>query len=210
MGTAHTGSGKTAAFALPILQLLARDPFGVFALVLTPTRCSRPPAPAVLSTKWCYGAIPRSSVVACTCQSQTCFALVCLLGVLLPHYHFPAQAALSRLDDAPCFMQVPSYLRPPVNSLRLNQEACLPQGPASQEPASRQPCMTTACVCPQGARLPAGRPVPCAGLRHGTVGVPLPPAPTIHSCACQAELRCVPMLAYPAVGWVQLCTRSRS
>lgn len=38
IGTAHTGSGKTAAFALPILQLLAADPFGVFALVLTPTR----------------------------------------------------------------------------------------------------------------------------------------------------------------------------
>lgn len=51
MGTAHTGSGKTAAFALPILQLLARDPFGVFALVLTPTRCSHPPGPAVLSFK---------------------------------------------------------------------------------------------------------------------------------------------------------------
>jgi ATP-dependent RNA helicase DDX49/DBP8 len=38
VGTAQTGSGKTAAFALPILQLLARDPYGVFALVLTPTR----------------------------------------------------------------------------------------------------------------------------------------------------------------------------
>ena len=38
IGTAHTGSGKTAAFALPILQKLAADPFGVFALVLTPTR----------------------------------------------------------------------------------------------------------------------------------------------------------------------------
>jgi ATP-dependent RNA helicase DDX49/DBP8 len=38
IGTAQTGSGKTAAFALPILQLLAKDPFGVFALVLTPTR----------------------------------------------------------------------------------------------------------------------------------------------------------------------------
>ncbi|KAK9833967.1 hypothetical protein WJX84_002743 [Apatococcus fuscideae] len=38
IGTAHTGSGKTAAFALPILQKLAEDPFGVFALVLTPTR----------------------------------------------------------------------------------------------------------------------------------------------------------------------------
>lgn len=39
IGTAQTGSGKTAAFALPILQQLARDPYGVFALVLTPTRC---------------------------------------------------------------------------------------------------------------------------------------------------------------------------
>lgn len=38
IGVAHTGSGKTAAFALPILQKLARDPYGVFALVLTPTR----------------------------------------------------------------------------------------------------------------------------------------------------------------------------
>ena len=38
IGLAQTGSGKTAAFALPILQTLAKDPFGVFALVLTPTR----------------------------------------------------------------------------------------------------------------------------------------------------------------------------
>ena len=38
LASAETGSGKTAAFALPILQLLAQDPFGVFALVLTPTR----------------------------------------------------------------------------------------------------------------------------------------------------------------------------
>lgn len=38
IGTAQTGSGKTAAFALPILQQLAKDPYGVFCLVLTPTR----------------------------------------------------------------------------------------------------------------------------------------------------------------------------
>ncbi|KAJ2826529.1 putative RNA helicase, partial [Coemansia sp. 'formosensis'] len=38
IGGAKTGSGKTAAFALPILQKLSEDPFGVFALVLTPTR----------------------------------------------------------------------------------------------------------------------------------------------------------------------------
>jgi hypothetical protein len=38
MASAQTGSGKTAAFALPILQMLSRDPFGVYAVVLTPTR----------------------------------------------------------------------------------------------------------------------------------------------------------------------------
>ncbi|XP_020587603.1 DEAD-box ATP-dependent RNA helicase 36 [Phalaenopsis equestris] len=38
LGIAQTGSGKTAAFALPILQRLAMEPYGVFALVLTPTR----------------------------------------------------------------------------------------------------------------------------------------------------------------------------
>ncbi|KAL5730647.1 RNA helicase [Ranunculus cassubicifolius] len=38
LGLAQTGSGKTAAFALPILHKLAEDPYGVFALVVTPTR----------------------------------------------------------------------------------------------------------------------------------------------------------------------------
>ncbi|KAK2654351.1 hypothetical protein Ddye_014207 [Dipteronia dyeriana] len=38
LGLAQTGSGKTAAFALPILQRLAEDPYGVLALVVTPTR----------------------------------------------------------------------------------------------------------------------------------------------------------------------------
>lgn len=38
LGLAETGSGKTAAFALPILQRLAENPYGVFALVLTPTK----------------------------------------------------------------------------------------------------------------------------------------------------------------------------
>lgn len=38
IGCAKTGSGKTMAFALPILQRIARDPFGIFAVVLTPTR----------------------------------------------------------------------------------------------------------------------------------------------------------------------------
>ena len=35
---AATGSGKTAAFVLPILQKLQADPYGIFCTILTPTR----------------------------------------------------------------------------------------------------------------------------------------------------------------------------
>ncbi|KAJ5793034.1 ATP-dependent RNA helicase dbp8 [Penicillium pulvis] len=38
IGGSRTGSGKTIAFAVPIMQKWAKDPFGIFALVLTPTR----------------------------------------------------------------------------------------------------------------------------------------------------------------------------
>ncbi|KAI9803677.1 MAG: putative RNA helicase [Piccolia ochrophora] len=38
IGGSRTGSGKTVAFAVPILQQWAIDPIGIFAVVLTPTR----------------------------------------------------------------------------------------------------------------------------------------------------------------------------
>lgn len=38
MGCAETGSGKTAAFALPMLQHLSEDPYGIYGVILTPTR----------------------------------------------------------------------------------------------------------------------------------------------------------------------------
>jgi ATP-dependent RNA helicase DDX49/DBP8 len=38
IGWSRTGSGKTVAFAVPILQKLAETPAAIFAVVLTPTR----------------------------------------------------------------------------------------------------------------------------------------------------------------------------
>ncbi|KAL0228377.1 hypothetical protein RCL1_004520 [Eukaryota sp. TZLM3-RCL] len=38
MGISQTGSGKTAAFAIPILNTLCKDPYGIFSVILTPTR----------------------------------------------------------------------------------------------------------------------------------------------------------------------------
>ena len=38
IGGSRTGSGKTVAFAIPIIQRWAEDPRGIYALVLTPTR----------------------------------------------------------------------------------------------------------------------------------------------------------------------------
>ena len=38
MALASTGSGKTASFVLPIVHHLAPDPFGIYAVILTPTR----------------------------------------------------------------------------------------------------------------------------------------------------------------------------
>eukprot|EP01132_Coremiostelium_polycephalum_P009165 gene9165-11233_t len=38
LASAKTGSGKTASFAIPILNKLSEDPYGVFAVILTPTR----------------------------------------------------------------------------------------------------------------------------------------------------------------------------
>ena len=51
IGGSRTGSGKTVAFAVPILQNWARDPFGVFAVVLTPTRSVSSPPGAPLDAQ---------------------------------------------------------------------------------------------------------------------------------------------------------------
>lgn len=50
LGCAKTGSGKTAAFVLPVLQVLSEDPYGIFCLVLTPTRYGAAPGVPCLTS----------------------------------------------------------------------------------------------------------------------------------------------------------------
>lgn len=38
IGCSKTGTGKTAAYTLPIIHTLSIDPYGIYALILTPTR----------------------------------------------------------------------------------------------------------------------------------------------------------------------------
>jgi len=38
IGGSRTGTGKTVAFAVPILQKWSEDPYGIYAIVMTPTR----------------------------------------------------------------------------------------------------------------------------------------------------------------------------
>lgn len=60
IGGSRTGSGKTVAFAVPILQNWAEDPVGIFAVVLTPTR-RVPPNPRRHCTPHLLIALPENS-----------------------------------------------------------------------------------------------------------------------------------------------------
>lgn len=55
IGGSRTGSGKTVAFAAPILQKWSEDPVAIFAVVLTPTR--------YVPQSQCLNHLPNHSVV---------------------------------------------------------------------------------------------------------------------------------------------------
>jgi ATP-dependent RNA helicase DeaD len=63
VGLAQTGSGKTAAFSIPLVERLDRKPKGVQALVLVPTRELAAQAAAEISSLSRYS--PARSVVLC-------------------------------------------------------------------------------------------------------------------------------------------------
>lgn len=38
IANSQTGSGKTAAFGLPLIQKLSKDPFSIYAVIIAPSR----------------------------------------------------------------------------------------------------------------------------------------------------------------------------
>ncbi|XP_065213886.1 probable ATP-dependent RNA helicase DDX49 [Planococcus citri] len=60
IGCSETGSGKTLAFLLPILHKFCEDPFGIFALILSPTR------------ELCYQINDQISVVGSAIHIRSC------------------------------------------------------------------------------------------------------------------------------------------
>jgi hypothetical protein len=89
IGTAQTGSGKTAAFALPILQKLAKDPYGVFALVLTPTRCDSGLRLRRRPARCCAQQRSSALVGGCAVLSACCTLPAALFQAVPPHLTSP-------------------------------------------------------------------------------------------------------------------------
>jgi len=105
MGLAETGSGKTAAFALPMLQRLSEDPYGVFGLVLTPTReLAIQIAEQVLALGAPFGAKVCTVIGGVNPTQQSLeiasrpHILVATPGRLIDHLEGPSPPALNRLS----------------------------------------------------------------------------------------------------------------
>ena len=84
IGCAKTGSGKTAAFALPILNRLSDDPYGIFALVITPTRFI--PIYLALSLSLCLSqSLSLSLALSLSLFRSLALSLSLCLSVFLSH-----------------------------------------------------------------------------------------------------------------------------
>ncbi|MCJ1244149.1 putative RNA helicase [Trapelia coarctata] len=161
IGGSRTGSGKTVAFAVPILQKWAEDPMGIFAVVLTPTRelalqiyeqfraISAPQAlKAVLITG---GSDMRPQALA---LNQRPHIVIATPGRLADHIATSGKETTSGLRRTRIVVldEADRLLASGPGSMLPDVETCLGALPSSQE---RQTCLFTATVTPEVMALKA-------------------------------------------------------
>ncbi|MCJ1432185.1 putative RNA helicase [Xylographa pallens] len=161
IGGSRTGSGKTVAFAVPILQKWAEDPMGIFALILTPTRelalqiyeqfqaISAPQAlKAVLITG---GTEMRPQALA---LSQRPHVVIATPGRLADHIATSGNDTVSGLRRTRIVIldEADRLLASGRGSMLSDVETCLSALPPSHE---RQTCLFTATVTPEVMALKA-------------------------------------------------------
>ncbi|MCJ1475028.1 putative RNA helicase [Lambiella insularis] len=161
IGSSKTGSGKTVAFAVPVLQKWAEDPMGIFAVVLTPTRelalqiyeqfqaISAPQAlKAVLITG---GTEMRPQALA---LAQRPHVIIATPGRLADHIATSGNDTISGLRRTRIVVldEADRLLASGPGSMLSDVETCLSVVPLSQE---RQTCLFTATLTPEVMALKA-------------------------------------------------------
>ncbi|KAI9846069.1 MAG: putative RNA helicase [Sclerophora amabilis] len=169
IGGSRTGSGKTMAFAVPIIQKWAEDPFGIFAVVLTPTRelalqmleqfkaiSARESLKAVLVTG---GADMREQALA---LSRRPHVVIATPGRLADHIRTSGEDTICGLRRTRMVVldEADRLLDSGPGSMLPDVEDCLSVLPRSQD---RQTLLFTATVTPEVRALkelprPASRP----------------------------------------------------
>ncbi|RAO64441.1 uncharacterized protein BHQ10_000453 [Talaromyces amestolkiae] len=214
IGGSRTGSGKTIAFAVPILQKWAEDPFGIYAVVLTPTRelalqifeqFKAISAPQSLKPVLITGGTDmRPQAIA---LSQRPHVIIATPGRLADHIRTSGEDTIVGLNRVRMVVmdEADRLLTSGQGSMLPDVETCLSALPPSSE---RQTLLFTATVTPEVRALrsmprPANRP-PIHVTEIGTENhAPIPP--TLNQTYLQ-----VPMTHREAFLHVLLSTEQNS
>ncbi|KAL2813507.1 P-loop containing nucleoside triphosphate hydrolase protein [Aspergillus cavernicola] len=169
IGGSRTGSGKTIAFTVPILQKWAEDPFGIFALILTPTRelalqifeqVKAISAPQSMKPVLITGGTDmRSQAIE---LSRRPHVVVATPGRLADHINTSGADTVAGLKRVRMVVldEADRLLSPGPGSMLPDVETCLSSLPAS---SSRQTLLFTATLTPEVRALkslprPEGKP----------------------------------------------------
>jgi len=155
IGGSRTGSGKTVAFTVPILQKWAEDPVGIYAVVLTPTRelalqifeqIKAISAPQLLKPVLIVGGTEmRSQALA---LSQRPHIVIATPGRLADHISTSGTDTIIGLRRTKVVVldEADRLLASGPGSMLSDVETCLNALPPSTE---RQTCLFTATVTPE-------------------------------------------------------------